>query len=99
MQAIFMARGPDFQKNMEIHSLKNVDVYHIVCRLLDLKPNPYAKAGSVDNLLDIFQNRSTSFIKHTDSIATQDDLYSTGSSFICSIFLLVLTITLRLIYH
>ncbi|CAF2432949.1 unnamed protein product [Rotaria sp. Silwood2] len=57
MQAIFMAQGPDFNQNKEIHSLKNVDVYHIACKILDLKPNPYATAGSLNNLTDIFHSR------------------------------------------
>ncbi len=57
MQAIFMAQGPDFNENMEIHSLKNVDIYHIACRILNLKPNPYATAGSLNNLTSIFRSR------------------------------------------
>ncbi len=52
-----MAKGPDFNQHMEIHSLKNVDVYHIACRILSLEPNPYATAGSLDNLTDIFRTR------------------------------------------
>ena len=55
MQAIFMARGPAFQTNKEIRSLKNVDVYHIVCRILGITPNAHATAGSLDNLAHIFQ--------------------------------------------
>jgi hypothetical protein len=57
MQAIFMAKGPDFHQQMEIDSLKNVDVYHIACRILSLKPNPYATAGSLNNLSNIFRAR------------------------------------------
>ncbi|CAF3570846.1 unnamed protein product [Adineta steineri] len=58
MQAIFMARGPDFQQHIEIDSLKNVDVYHIGCKILNLKPNPYATAGSLNNLTHIFRKRT-----------------------------------------
>jgi hypothetical protein len=58
MQAIFMAQGPDFNQHIEIHSLKNVDVYHIACRILNLKPNPYATAGSLNNLTGIFRSRT-----------------------------------------
>ncbi len=57
MQAIFMAKGPDFNQHMEIDSLKNVDVYHIACRILSLNPNPYATAGSLNNLTAIFRAR------------------------------------------
>ncbi|CAF4674343.1 unnamed protein product, partial [Rotaria sp. Silwood2] len=66
MQAIFMAQGPDFSQDLEIYSLKNVDVYHIACKILNLKPNPYATAGSLNNLTGIFRSRmnkcSQSFI-------------------------------------
>ncbi|CAF0874983.1 unnamed protein product [Rotaria sordida] len=58
MQAIFMAQGPDFNQHIEIHSLKNVDIYHIACKILHLKSNPYATAGSLDNLTDIFRLRT-----------------------------------------
>ncbi|CAF0903576.1 unnamed protein product [Rotaria sp. Silwood1] len=58
MQAIFMAQGPDFSQHFEINSLKNVDVYHIACKILDLKPNPYATAGSLNNLTGIFRSRT-----------------------------------------
>jgi hypothetical protein len=57
MQAMFMARGPDFKRHVKIHSLKNVDVYHIACKILNIEPNPYAKAGSLHNLADIFDLR------------------------------------------
>jgi hypothetical protein len=55
MQAIFMARGPDFNHHTEIDSLKNVDVYQIACKILNIKPNPYATAGSLNNLTNIFR--------------------------------------------
>ena len=50
-----MARGPAFNKNLQIHSLNNVDIYHIACRILNIKPNPYANAGSLQNLTNIFR--------------------------------------------
>ena len=65
MQAIFIAQGPGFKQNMEINSLKNVDVYHIACKILNLTPNLYATAGSLENLKDIFRtnvNRSSKFL-------------------------------------
>ena len=60
MQAIFMAIGPDFKPKTEIDSLKNVDIYHIACRILSLKPNPHATAGSLDKLAEIFRTNSCS---------------------------------------
>ncbi len=50
-----MARGPSFNKNVQIQSLNNVDIYHIACRILELEPNPYATAGSLDNLTSLFR--------------------------------------------
>jgi len=55
MQAIFMARGPAFNDKVQIHSLNNVDIYHIACRILKLQPNQYATAGSLVNLTSIFR--------------------------------------------
>jgi predicted AlkP superfamily pyrophosphatase or phosphodiesterase len=59
MQAIFMARGPSFNKNIQINSLNNVDIYHIACRILNLTPNPYATAGSLANLTSLFPTIET----------------------------------------
>ncbi len=50
-----MARGPSFNNNVTIRSLNNVDIYHIACRILKLQPNPYATAGSLNNLTSIFR--------------------------------------------
>lgn len=55
-----MAKGPDFNRRMEIDSLKNVDVYHIACKILNLQPNRYATAGSIENLTNIFHTRKNS---------------------------------------
>jgi hypothetical protein len=55
MQAIFMARGPSFNQNVQINSINNVDIYHIACRILNLNPNPNATAGSLVNLTNIFR--------------------------------------------
>lgn len=67
MQAIFMAKGPDFNRNIQIDSLKNVDIYHIACKILNLKPNPYATAGSLDNLTNIFRIRKQSDYNPTNA--------------------------------
>lgn len=60
MQAIFMARGPYFNEKVQIETLNNVDVYHVACRILDLQPNPYAQAGSLANLSDLFRKSDQS---------------------------------------
>lgn len=68
MQAMFMARGPSFNDNVQIQSLNNVDIYHIACRILKLEPNPYATAGSLDNLTSIF--RTTEIVQPSTSSTT-----------------------------
>jgi ectonucleotide pyrophosphatase/phosphodiesterase family protein 5 len=58
MQAIFLARGPSFNENIQIRSVNNVDIYHIACHILELIPNPYANAGSLENLTHIFRSKT-----------------------------------------
>jgi len=73
MQAIFMARGPSFNKNIKIPSLNNVDIYHIACHILQLDPNPYATAGSLVNLTSLFspiENSSTTSTPASSSSTT-----------------------------
>ncbi|MBK9389629.1 MAG: alkaline phosphatase family protein [Bacteroidetes bacterium] len=38
--SIFFAAGPAFKKNYTFRELKNVDVYNLVCRIIDIKPSP-----------------------------------------------------------
>ena len=71
MQSIFMARGPNFTKNHQINSLKNVDVYHIACRILNITPNSYATAGSLNNLQSIFRDSIDSTASTARSTSTK----------------------------
>lgn len=41
MRTIFMARGPSFRPNAEITSLKNVDVYPLLCKLTRVNCHPH----------------------------------------------------------
>jgi hypothetical protein len=85
MQAIFMARGPSFNKNIQINSLNNVDIYHIACRILNLTPNPHATAGSLANLTSLFPTIETDSTAtrpstmETDSMATRPSTMETDS--------------------
>lgn len=83
MQSIFMARGPSFKNNTRIDSLKNVDIYHIACYVLNITPNPYANASSLVNLTNIFAPIET----------TTPTTTSMNSACLCSIhtFLFLLT--------
>jgi alkaline phosphatase D len=38
MFAIFYAAGPSFKKHYKIKDLNNIDVYNLICRVLDIKP-------------------------------------------------------------
>ena len=67
MQAVFMARGPAFTPNYQFHSLNNVDVYHIACRILQLNPNPYATAGSIKNLTSLFRAAESTSTSNTNT--------------------------------
>jgi ectonucleotide pyrophosphatase/phosphodiesterase family protein 5 len=56
MRTIFMARGPDFKKNVQIEAgrLKNVDVYSLLCALMQItcKQNN----GTTDPFLDVVED-------------------------------------------
>jgi alkaline phosphatase D len=38
MFAIFYASGPSFKKNFKFKELNNVDVYNLICKILDIRP-------------------------------------------------------------
>ncbi|CAF4157282.1 unnamed protein product [Rotaria sp. Silwood2] len=76
MQAIFMARGPSFNKNVSIDSLNNVDIYHIACHILKLNPNPHATAGSIVYLTSIFRT-----IENMTASSTSTSISSTIATF------------------
>ena len=40
MSAIFYAAGPSFRKNFKFKELNNIDIYDLICRVLDIKPAP-----------------------------------------------------------
>ncbi len=40
MFAIFYAAGPSFRKNFKFKELNNIDIYDLICRILDIKPAP-----------------------------------------------------------
>jgi hypothetical protein len=40
MRAIFLAHGPDFKKNLTIKSFENVNVYPLLCNLLQISCHP-----------------------------------------------------------
>jgi predicted AlkP superfamily pyrophosphatase or phosphodiesterase len=40
MHTIFYAAGPAFKRNYEFPQLYNVDIYNLICRLLNIEPAP-----------------------------------------------------------
>lgn len=52
MQAVFRAVGPDFE-HIALPHFPNVNVYGLLCRLLDIQPAPYD--GSIDEIKAIFK--------------------------------------------
>jgi alkaline phosphatase D len=38
MYSVFYAAGPAFKKNYKFRELYNVDIYNLICRILDIKP-------------------------------------------------------------
>ncbi|XP_071533900.1 venom phosphodiesterase 2-like isoform X2 [Panulirus ornatus] len=40
MNALFVAHGPDFRRNLEVEAFQNIELYNLMCHLLDVKPAP-----------------------------------------------------------
>lgn len=40
MHPIFFAHGPSFRKKKQVHHFDSVDVYRLLCKLLDVTPAP-----------------------------------------------------------
>lgn len=40
MGAFFIASGPDFKKNVTLQPFKNIEIYNLMCYLLDVEPAP-----------------------------------------------------------
>lgn len=40
MLPIFMAHGPSFKRNFKINSFSNVDLYELMCAVLEVNPAP-----------------------------------------------------------
>ena len=53
MHSIFYGEGPSFKRGAEADTLYNVDVYNIICRILNLKPAP--NDGSPERIAPLFR--------------------------------------------
>ena len=48
MYPIFMAHGPAFKENFKTESFKNVDMYELMCAVLEVNPAP--NNGTLENV-------------------------------------------------
>ena len=54
MRTIFTARGPDFAMNKQLNSFENVNVYPVICNLLNI--NCHSSNGSLENVKGLFKS-------------------------------------------
>jgi hypothetical protein len=40
MQSLFVAKGPSFSKGIVFDEFKSVELYNLMCRILNIKPSP-----------------------------------------------------------
>ena len=54
MKPIFFARGPDFRRGEKLTSIRSVDIYPLLCRLLNIQaaPNNGSEANTTPFLLE-----------------------------------------------
>lgn len=94
MQAVFMANGPRFKKGIQIPFIRNIDLYHLFARLLNIE------ALAMDLQLDGIDQRE---IWHEMLNEPSQDSTSGRSDVtiivICSLVALVLSISVFLIFR
>ena len=61
MKPIFFARGPDFRKGVKSTSILSVDIYPLVCRLLNIEaaPNNGSLERTAQFLVDEYSSASS----------------------------------------
>lgn len=55
MNAIFYGSGPDFKKGFTHRPFKNVELYNLICKLLDIEPAP--NDGNLSNVKDLLNKK------------------------------------------
>ena len=56
MFPIFISHGPSFKTNFKINAFNNVDIYPLMCFLLDVEPA--SNNGSLTNVIDMVLTRN-----------------------------------------
>jgi len=55
MHPLFVAMGPSFRKGAKVETFNNVDIYPMLCKILNLKPAP--NNGSLDVVSNLLVER------------------------------------------
>lgn len=63
MRAIFFARGPNFKPNQQLEPFQNVDVYSLLCTLLEIKCNP--SNGTFKSFETVYKSNGLALNKST----------------------------------
>lgn len=53
MHAIFYAYGPAFKNNYKHHSINNIDLYPLICEILNITPQKVD--GSLENTIEMLE--------------------------------------------
>ncbi len=56
MLPIFISHGPNFKENFKINAFNNVDIYPLMCFILEVEPA--CNNGSLENVIDMVLTRS-----------------------------------------
>ncbi len=54
MQALFIAKGPAFLSNVQVSPFENINIYPLICNILNIKPHPNID-GELDNVRHILR--------------------------------------------
>ena len=81
MHGIFIAHGPSFKKNLKVKLIKNIDIYELMCFVLQI--TPHSNNGSLDRIKFIVDEKTIFkvIMKHPALIVTLLSL--------CGIFVIV----------
>ena len=54
MHAIFYAYGPSFKNGYNLASINNIDIYPLICKILNIKPKPVD--GDLDHVKQLLKD-------------------------------------------
>ena len=68
MRTIFLARGPGFKTGYQSIPFNNVDIYELMCTLLNLEPAP--NNGTLENVLPMLKETAHGARRATAPVST-----------------------------